>query len=45
MCSTNVVFNMKTVKNFFFLSRISSFEEFLEPIFSKFFSLNFFNVA
>ena len=30
MCSTNIVFNMKTVEN----SRISSFETFLEPIFS-----------
>ena len=42
MCSTNVAFNMKTVKNvlIFFLEFL--FEIFLEPIFSKFFSLNFF---
>ena len=34
MCSINVVFNMKTMENvLIFLSRISSFETFLEPIF------------
>ena len=39
MCSTNVVFNIKTVENvLLFFSRISSFETFLEPIFSILFS-------